>query len=73
MSFMFKGRADEAARLQPFEISKIPIKTECIISLKGILKDKYLETDMRRLSKKFENTENMTITPPIDSMEAVDL
>ena len=73
ISFIFNGSVEEAATLQPFEISKIPTNTECIISLTCVLKDKYFETDIRRLSKKLENTENITITPPIDNIEAVDL
>lgn len=73
ISFTSKGRDEEAARLQPFEISNIPTKTECIMSLSCILNERYFETEIRRLSKKLENTENITITPPMDNMEVIDL
>lgn len=53
ISFTFKGRADEATRLQPFDISKIPTRRECIISLKLMFNERYFDTESRRLSKKW--------------------
>jgi len=73
ISLTSKGREEEAARLQPFEISRMPTETECIISLRGLLNKRYFEREIRRLSKKLENTENITITPPMDKMEVIDL
>jgi len=73
ISFTSKGRAEDEATLQPFDISKIPTKVECIKSLSSVLNEKYFEIEIRRLSKKLENTENITITPPMDNMEVIDL
>lgn len=73
ISFTSKGRPDEAATLQPLEISRMPTEIECIISLICVLNEKCFEIEIRRLSKKLENTENITITPPMDNMEVIDL
>lgn len=72
-NFMFKGRAEEAARLHPLAISRIPTANECIKSLKSWLRRKKDDADMRILSKKLEKTEKITMTPPMDKMELFDL
>lgn len=71
--FISKGRVEEAVTLHPLAISRTPTETECIISLNCVLKVKYFETEIRIFSKKLENTEKITITPPIDNMEVIDL
>ena len=73
ISFTSKGSTDEAVTLQPFDISNIPVKTECIISLRFKLNGRYFETEIRRVSKKLKNTENKTSTQPMDKIEVINL
>lgn len=54
ISFTSKGSTEDDVTLQPFDISNIPTKTECIISLKFAPRGRYFETEIRRLSKNWK-------------------